>query len=235
MHLFMEKLESEVESAKIDVYDFLIDCAKIYGSNCLQPFLPQLWTSIRIDLLQNSSSKLSESAIQALSAILSTIEVDKEIGMNLVKDILKDLEISLTHLELNLTRPASSCLAAISVVSCFYFETITEAVFPIILKHWVFDIKKDNRQFIEELSIFFENWHKHDIKLHEKHFSCQESILMQLTSSLQSDDYSNKLASLDCVSHLLKCSILWDSNNLENLAKSILHTIIGDDFDEKIT
>lgn len=233
MNLFVEKLESDVESAKVDVYDFLKECADVYGLNCLEPFLSQLWTSIRVDLLQMNPGKLSEVAIQALTAVLRTIEVNKEVASNLIKDILKDLEVPLTHLELILTRPASSCLAAISTVSSFYFEITTDTIFPLILKHWIFDTKKDSREFIDEYTTFFERWHQERFDYSEKKFPCQESILMQLTSFLQSGDLCNRLSCLDCLSHLIQCSVSWTPIELQNLAKAIHHLIVEDDFDEK--
>lgn len=234
MNLFMEKLESEAESAKTDVYDFLIDCAKLYGAPCLQPFLPQLWTSIRIDLLKTSPNKLSDLAVQSLSVILITIESDKDIASNFVQDIIKDLEIPLTHLELILTKPASNCLAVISVVSPFYFEIVTESIFPLILQHWVFDEEKDNCEFIDEITTFFKVWSAKDFQLPAKKFSCQESIVLQLISSLNSAEDSTKLSCIECLSFLIQCSVNWNEYELRNIAKGILALCIGDELNAKL-
>uniref|UniRef100_A0A8C5THR7 MMS19 nucleotide excision repair protein n=1 Tax=Malurus cyaneus samueli TaxID=2593467 RepID=A0A8C5THR7_9PASS len=72
--LLIEKLDSELQSAKLDSLQTLTACCAIYGQKELQEFLPSLWSSLRREVFQTASEKIETeclAALRALSACLS--------------------------------------------------------------------------------------------------------------------------------------------------------------------
>ncbi|XP_074595992.1 MMS19 nucleotide excision repair protein [Brevipalpus obovatus] len=222
LSLIVDKLESEVESAKIDSYDMITECSSVYGANCLKPFIATLWTSIRIDVMKVNPGNLTEKAIEALKSILVTIEDHEETRNDLMKEIFKDMETALTNVSLILTKSAASVLAAMTLCSKSYLKLVVDTIFPLILNHWIFNNKKSNREFIDEFTTFFKTWHKANLDLSSEKFACQESILLHLLAIFESDDDLHQISSLECLTNFLECKVKWDANDCISIAKALL-------------
>ncbi|XP_008934661.1 PREDICTED: MMS19 nucleotide excision repair protein homolog, partial [Merops nubicus] len=72
--LLIEKMDSDLQSAKLDSLQTLTACCAIYGQKELQEFLPSLWSSLRREVFQTASEKVEAeclAALHALSACLS--------------------------------------------------------------------------------------------------------------------------------------------------------------------
>lgn len=234
LSLVVDKLESEVESAKIDSYDMIIECLSVYGVDCLKPFIAALWTSIRIDVMKVNPGNLTEKAIEALKSVLVTVEDHEETRNNLMKEILKDMETALTNVSLILTKSAASVLAAMTLCSKSYLKSVVDTIFPLILNHWIFNNKKSNREFIDEFTTFFKTWHEANLDLSSEKFACQESIILHLLAILESGDDLHQISSLECLTNLLECRVKWETNDCISIAKALLLLLSSSESNERV-
>ncbi|KAM3835410.1 MMS19 nucleotide excision repair protein homolog isoform 3-T3 [Vipera latastei] len=94
--LLIEKIDSDVQSAKLDSLQTLIAACKIYGHKELKEFLPSLWSSLRTEVFQTASEKIEAeclSALRALSACLSRLVLgsdEEDLLDSFLRGVLQD-------------------------------------------------------------------------------------------------------------------------------------------------
>ncbi|GAA6066508.1 MMS19 nucleotide excision repair protein homolog isoform X1, partial [Tachysurus ichikawai] len=71
--LLIEKLDSDLQTSKVDSLQTLAACAPVYGHKELAEFLPGLWSSIRREVFQTASERVESAGLSALSAITSCL------------------------------------------------------------------------------------------------------------------------------------------------------------------
>ena len=71
--LCLEKMESDIESAKLDSILTLIDCLPLYSKSSLEPFLSSLWSRLRQEITHVVSQDVEKTALKLLTEIVKTL------------------------------------------------------------------------------------------------------------------------------------------------------------------
>ncbi|XP_078482680.1 MMS19 nucleotide excision repair protein homolog isoform X2 [Ciona intestinalis] len=71
--LMLEKLESDVESAKIDSLETLTACLGCYGKQELERYLSSLWSDVKREVNQSSSEEIENGCLTFLTSLLSNL------------------------------------------------------------------------------------------------------------------------------------------------------------------
>ncbi|KAI5102983.1 mMS19 nucleotide excision repair protein-like, partial [Silurus meridionalis] len=140
--LLIEKLDSEVQDAKVDSLKTLAACGPVYGHKELAEFLPGLWSSIRREVFQTASEKVESAGLAALGAITSCLArtvLTSNSGDALqmfLELVLKDCQHHLCEPDLKLVWPSAKLLQAASGASYRSSLIVTAAVLPALFEQY---------------------------------------------------------------------------------------------------
>ncbi|XP_051968695.1 MMS19 nucleotide excision repair protein homolog [Xyrauchen texanus] len=140
--LIIEKLDSDVQSAKVDSLQTLAACGPIYSHKELAEFLSGLWSSIRREVFQTASERVESAGLSALSAITSclsrsVLSSDSEDSLQVFLDlVLKDCQHHLCEPDLKLVWPSAKLLQAAAGASYRASLIVTAAVIPALLEQY---------------------------------------------------------------------------------------------------
>ncbi|NXD49088.1 MMS19 protein, partial [Corvus moneduloides] len=179
--LLIEKLDSELHSAKLDSLQTLTACCAIYGQKELQEFLPSLWSSLRREVFQTASEKIEAeclAALHALSACLSrsVLSSDSEDLLDsFLSSILQDCRHHLCEPDMKLVWPSAKLLQAAAGASLRTYHRITRSVLPLLLEQYTKHTQSSQRRTILEMLLGF-------LELQQKwgHVEEDESTLLSL-------------------------------------------------------
>ncbi|NXI19513.1 MMS19 protein, partial [Irena cyanogastra] len=179
--LLIEKLDSELQSAKLDSLQTLTACCAIYGQKELQEFLPSLWSSLRREVFQTASEKIETeclAALRALSACLSrsVLSSDSEDLLDsFLSSILQDCRHHLCEPDMKLVWPSAKLLQAAASASLRTYHHITRSVVPLLVEQYNKHMQSSQRRTILEMLLGF-------LELQQKwgHVEEDESTLLSL-------------------------------------------------------
>uniref|UniRef100_A0A6Q2YIR6 MMS19 nucleotide excision repair protein n=1 Tax=Esox lucius TaxID=8010 RepID=A0A6Q2YIR6_ESOLU len=140
--LIIEKLDSDIQSAKLDSLQTLSACASVYEHKELAEFLPGLWASLRREVFQTASEKVESAGLAALTALTaclsrSVLSSDSEDSLNVFLDlVLKDCKHHLCEPDLKLVWPSAKLLQACSSASYRASHKVTAAVMPSLIEQY---------------------------------------------------------------------------------------------------
>ncbi|KAM9426787.1 MMS19 nucleotide excision repair protein homolog isoform 2-T2 [Pholidichthys leucotaenia] len=140
--LLIEKLDSDVQSAKLDSLQTLTACASQYEHKDLAEFLEGLWSSLRREVFQTSSEKIESAGLAALTAITSCLSrsvlssESEDVLSNFLILILKDCKHHLSEPDLKLVWPSVKLLQAACSASNRAGYIITAAVLPALIDQY---------------------------------------------------------------------------------------------------
>ncbi|KAG7492628.1 hypothetical protein MATL_G00016300 [Megalops atlanticus] len=140
--LIIEKVDSEVQSAKLDSLQTLTACASVYGYKELTEFLPGLWSSLRREVFQTASEKVEAASLAALSALTACLSrsvqhSDADDALQGFLDlVLRDCQHHLCEPDLKLVWPSAKLLQAAAGASHRASYKITAAVVPLLLEQY---------------------------------------------------------------------------------------------------
>ncbi|XP_056102057.1 MMS19 nucleotide excision repair protein homolog isoform X2 [Rhinichthys klamathensis goyatoka] len=140
--LIIEKLDSDVQSAKVDSLLTLAACGLTYSHKELAEFLPGLWSSIRREVFQTASERVESAGLSALGALTSSLsrsvlssdsEDSLQVFLNLV---LKDCQHHLCEPDLKLVWPSTKLLQAAAGASYRASLIVSATVIPALLEQY---------------------------------------------------------------------------------------------------
>lgn len=140
--LIIEKLDSDVQSAKVDSLQTLAACASVYEHTDLAEFLPGLWASLRREVFQTASERVESSGLSALSALVaclsrSIVNSNSEDSLNSFLDqVLKDCQHHLSEPDLKLVWPSAKLLQAASSASYRASHRVAASVMPSLIEQY---------------------------------------------------------------------------------------------------
>jgi len=217
--LLLEKLESEVESAKVDCYDVLAQI-EMYNASILKDFLASFWKCIRLDCLKTKTSKTSLTAISALKTLLKTIESDELGAKEFVSTIINDTEPAILKHSLQLFESAIDILDAVGCVSCFYQKLITDSVFPKIINDLSLYSSTSQAQAVKGLTRFFNSFQK--MQTSQTRLLVQNTLLLLLLNFLHSPDQKLSYTALQCLDSFLLTPFELSAEEKSEIAQNIL-------------
>ncbi|KAE8590634.1 hypothetical protein XENTR_v10018135 [Xenopus tropicalis] len=159
--LLIEKMDSDVQSAKLDSLQTLIACCTVYGQKDLKEFLSGLWSSIRREVFQTASEKIEAeglAALQALSACLSRsiLSPDAEDLLDsFLNSILQDCKHHLCEPDMKLVWPSAKLLQAAAGGSSRACWKVTANVLPLLLEQYNQHAQSSHRRTILEMTLGF--------------------------------------------------------------------------------
>ncbi|NWI52356.1 MMS19 protein, partial [Calyptomena viridis] len=189
--LLIEKLDSELQSAKLDSLQTLTACCAIYGQKELQEFLPSLWSSLRREVFQTASEKIETeclAALHALSACLSrsVLSSDAEDLLDsFLSSILQDCRHHLCEPDMKLVWPSAKLLQAAAGASLRAYHRVTHSVLPLLLEQYTKHPQSSQRRTILEMLLGF-------LELQQKwgHVEEDESTVLSLQAPVCSVVFS---------------------------------------------
>ncbi|XP_056626841.1 MMS19 nucleotide excision repair protein homolog [Triplophysa dalaica] len=140
--LIIEKLDSDVQSAKVDSLQTLAACGQTYSHKELAEFLPGLWSAIRREVLQTASERVESAGLSALGTITSclsrsVLDSDSEDALQVFLNlVLKDCQHHLCEPDLKLVWPSAKLLQAANGASYRASLIVTSAVIPALLEQY---------------------------------------------------------------------------------------------------
>ncbi|NXK95056.1 MMS19 protein, partial [Formicarius rufipectus] len=189
--LLIEKLDSDLQSAKLDSLQTLTACCAVYGQKELQEFLPSLWSSLRREVFQTASEKIETeclAALHALSACLSRSVVSsdaEDLLDSFLGNILQDCRHHLCEPDMKLVWPSAKLLQAAASASLRTYHCITHSVLPLLLEQYTKHPQSSQRRTILEMLLGF-------LELQQKwgHVEEDESTLLSLQAPVCSVVFS---------------------------------------------
>ncbi|XP_062957959.1 MMS19 nucleotide excision repair protein homolog isoform X3 [Cynocephalus volans] len=139
--LLIEKVDSEILSAKLDSLQTLNACCAVYGQKELKDFLPSLWTSIRREPWDPSPTVLRADAEDLLDSFLS--------------NILQDCRHHLCEPDMKLVWPSAKLLQAAAGASPRAYDHITSNVLLLLLEQFHKHSQSNQRRTILEMILGF--------------------------------------------------------------------------------
>ncbi|NXJ90790.1 MMS19 protein, partial [Corythaixoides concolor] len=189
--LLIEKIDSDLQSAKLDSLQTLTACCAIYGQKELQEFLPSLWSSLRREVFQTASEKVEAeclAALHALSACLSrsVLSSDTEDLLDsFLGSVLQDCRHHLCEPDMKLVWPSAKLLQAAAGASLRAYHCVTRSVLPLLLEQYNRHLQSSQRRTILEMLLGF-------LELQQKwgHVEEDESTLLSLRAPVCSVVFS---------------------------------------------
>lgn len=71
--LLLEKLSSDVQSAKLDSLLTLVAGVEVFGAEALKPYLEPMWFALRNEAFQSVSEEVEAASLQALTAVVRAL------------------------------------------------------------------------------------------------------------------------------------------------------------------
>ncbi|XP_022355034.1 MMS19 nucleotide excision repair protein homolog isoform X3 [Enhydra lutris kenyoni] len=165
--LLIEKVDSEILSAKLDSLQTLNACCAVYGQKELKDFLPSLWASIRREVFQTASERVEADGLAALHSLTaclsrSVLRADAEDLLDsFLSNILQDCRHHLCEPDMKLVWPSAKLLQAAAGASARAGDRITSNVLPLLLEQFHKHGQSNQRRTILEMILGF-------LKLHQK-------------------------------------------------------------------
>nr|XP_020739134.1 MMS19 nucleotide excision repair protein homolog isoform X2 [Odocoileus virginianus texanus] len=159
--LLIEKVDSEILSAKLDSLQTLNACCAVYGQKELKDFLPSLWASIRREVFQTASERVEAEGLAALNSLTaclsrSVLRADAEDLLDsFLSNILQDCRHHLCEPDMKLVWPSAKLLQAAAGASARACDHITSNVLPLLLEQFHKHGQSNQRRTILEMILGF--------------------------------------------------------------------------------
>ncbi|XP_072280866.1 MMS19 nucleotide excision repair protein homolog isoform X2 [Pyxicephalus adspersus] len=159
--LLIEKMDSDVQSAKLDSLHTLKAACAVYGQKELKEYLPGLWASIRKEVFQTASEKVETeglAALQALSACLSCSVLgsdSEDLLEGFLNNVLQDCRHHLCEPDMKLVWPSAKLLQAAASASSRACLKVSASVLPLLLEQYNQHGQSSHRRTILEMTLGF--------------------------------------------------------------------------------
>ncbi|KAK3876843.1 hypothetical protein Pcinc_018392 [Petrolisthes cinctipes] len=136
--LLQEKLDSDINSAKLDALHTLVSCCEIYSGEDIRPHVIPLWHSIRREVVDGIGEGMEQAALSALTAVVTTLNKGPispavlQATQSLVQMSLNECVPHLTTPEQRLVFPSARLLLALVVAAQGPATTVSAAVVPLL-------------------------------------------------------------------------------------------------------
>ncbi|XP_012780896.3 MMS19 nucleotide excision repair protein homolog isoform X2 [Ochotona princeps] len=159
--LLIEKVDSEILSAKLDSLQTLNACCAVYGQKELKDFLPSLWASIRREVFQTASERVEAEGLAALHSLTaclsrSVLRADAEDLLDsFLSNVLQDCRHHLCEPDMKLVWPSAKLLQAAAGASARACDHITSNTLPLLLEQFHKHSQSNQRRTILEMILGF--------------------------------------------------------------------------------
>ncbi|KAL4231335.1 mms19 nucleotide excision repair [Mactra antiquata] len=140
--LLMEKLTSDMKSAKIDALYTLASCAAVYGSEKMFELQMSFFNCIKKEMFLSGDTKVEEAAITALTALIKTASTgltqsDRKKSLEgFIEDILNECKSHLLQPELMLMKSTGRLLQAVATGSADACSQVAMVTIPLLIESY---------------------------------------------------------------------------------------------------
>ncbi|KAM4716212.1 MMS19 nucleotide excision repair protein homolog isoform 2-T2 [Anableps anableps] len=241
--LIIEKLDSDVQSAKLDSLETLTACVGQYEHKDLAEFLEGLWTSLRREVFQTSSEKIEAAALAAITALTSclsrsVLNSDSEDSLCTFLDlVLRDCKHHLFEPDLKLVWPSAKLLQATCSASYRASHIVTTAVMPPLVEQYNSRTQCSHRRtLLEVVQRFIQSAAScqsldHDESLFSAY---KDSLCSMVFSALSESNSSLQITAASVLVSLAQRPGLLSDSDIE-LAVDHLSRLLLTDEDERVS
>ncbi|XP_021420550.2 MMS19 nucleotide excision repair protein homolog isoform X2 [Oncorhynchus mykiss] len=238
--LIIEKLDSDVQSAKVDSLQTLTACASVYEHKELAEFLPGLWASLRREVFQTASERVESAGLAALSALTacisrSVLNSDSEDYLNVFLDlVLKDCQHHLCEPDLKLVWPSAKLLQATSTASYRASHRVAAAIMPSLIEQYNSRTQCAQRRTLLEVLQGFVQPVKSSEEDESVLLDFRQSLCSIVFSALSENSAGLQITSLRVLTALSQQTVLLLESDVE-LAVDHLTKLILEEEDAKVS
>ncbi|KAI8485593.1 mms19 nucleotide excision repair [Branchiostoma belcheri] len=159
--MLLEKLSSDVTSAKLDSLHTLAACAEVYGANGLKSFLDLLLSAISKEVYNSIHQDIENAALTGLTAVVATLShAVTETGSvfslhHFLDNLLKACKHHLCEPELKLMWPSAKLLQAAARASDPACVHVLNTAVPLLVQQFQVHPLPQHRQTILEVTTAF--------------------------------------------------------------------------------
>ncbi|XP_024242307.2 MMS19 nucleotide excision repair protein homolog isoform X2 [Oncorhynchus tshawytscha] len=238
--LIIEKLDSDVQSAKVDSLQTLTACASVYEHKELAEFLPGLWASLRREVFQTASERVESAGLAALGALTacisrSVLNSDSEDYLNVFLDlVLKDCQHHLCEPDLKLVWPSAKLLQATSTASYRASHRVAAAIMPSLIEQYNSRTQCAQRRTLLEVLQGFVQPGKSSEEDESVLLDFRQSLCSIVFSALSENSAGLQITSLRVLTALSQQTVLLLESDVE-LAVDHLTRLILEEEDAKVS
>ncbi|XP_076241898.1 MMS19 nucleotide excision repair protein [Calliopsis andreniformis] len=133
MPLILEKLCSNLKTAKLDSLNLLCKGVKTFGTKGLEQYITELSSVLRKEIVPGGDQDLKEASLKAVTSIIEVLSNDIKLCENFIDDIITDVKSSLYDIQLSLFRPTIKLLECIATVNKESCVQVLKTIVPLCL------------------------------------------------------------------------------------------------------
>ncbi|GAB6023285.1 mms19 nucleotide excision repair [Chamberlinius hualienensis] len=215
--LLLEKSESDLKSAKLDMLITLTECCKTYSWENFKSYYGDIWKSIRREVFSNTNTEVIKTAFSTLTSVFKTTstrsnDVDEAEYETLITETLNECVTYLKQSDAQFFVPTVGLIKALSRSTLNIAERIFRNMFPMLLDRYTLSADLNHRRTsLDAINQLLQNYH------HMHHSQDEGPISSALKSDLWTI-YNGIMESNDPFS--LKCSAV-DGLATISLTKSL--------------
>ncbi|XP_028263603.1 MMS19 nucleotide excision repair protein homolog [Parambassis ranga] len=240
--LIIEKLDSDVPSAKLDSLQTLTACVSQYEHKDLAEFLEGLWASLRREVFQTSSEKIESAGLTTLTALTSclsrsvlTSESEDSLS-NFLDLILKDCKHHLCEPDLKLVWPSAKLLQAACSASMRASHIITAAVMPSLVEQYTNRTQCSHRRtLLEVVQRFIQSVTTCQSDSEQSVFSAfREPLCSMVFSALSESNSSLQITATSVLTSLAQQAGLLSDSDIELAVDHMIRLLLTEE-DERVS
>lgn len=131
--LIIDKLYSTHRIAKLDSLNLLREGAQTFGLLKVKSYLLELWTILKKEIMSEKDIEIRDVALEAITSLIKVISIDEAVCKNFINQIIIDVKLSLSNVQLSLYRSAQRLLEAIAIISKTICVQILQVVIPLCI------------------------------------------------------------------------------------------------------
>lgn len=153
--LIIDKLYSTHRIAKLDSLDLLHEGVQTFGLLKVKSYLSELWTILKREIMSEKDVEIRDAALEAITSLIKVVSIDEAVCKNFINQIIIDIKLSLSDVQLSLYRPAQRLLEAIAIISKTICVQILQVVVPLCIGQYsTKNSSNDKIALIETLNNF---------------------------------------------------------------------------------
>uniref|UniRef100_A0A8C6TBK8 MMS19 nucleotide excision repair protein n=1 Tax=Neogobius melanostomus TaxID=47308 RepID=A0A8C6TBK8_9GOBI len=238
--LIIEKVDSDVQSAKLDSLQTLAVGVSQYEHKDLADFLEGLWTSIRREVFQTSSEKIESAGLAALTALTSCVSrsvlsSDSEDSLKTFLDlVIKDCNHHLSEPDLKLVWPSAKLLQAACSASIRASHIITAAVMPSLIEQYNTRTQCSHRRtLLEVVQKFIQSVKASNVSENEDNalVAYRPSLCSMVFSALSETNDSLQITATSVLTSLAQQKGLLEESDVEVAVDQLTKILLTDEDD----
>ncbi|XP_071487624.1 MMS19 nucleotide excision repair protein homolog [Diadema antillarum] len=235
--LIMEKLSSDLQSARLDSYQLLQACAPTYHQGTLLGYLEPIWAYCRKELMQGVSVELDAEALKTLRAVVAVVSTGVQTPassgggdgdlMSFLRNVLIECRQHLCEPNHRMIHPCSKLLVAMASASYPACIIILRYAIPLLMDQLsTCDQTRDRMVLLDVIQRLVHTGHNFLAKSDEwksvfaHHASSVTAAVLSIMMETTVPDL--RQSALETLAELVQVPLLMDQKNLDLVGQELL-------------